>query len=56
MSGQEVVAPGDGLERQGWGQGDSTASRTAAPHSSMPPGAAIRGFQSLSLIGFIFAS
>lgn len=42
--------------KEGWGQGDSAASRTAAPHSSMPPGAAIRGFQSLSLIGFIFAS
>lgn len=42
--------------KEGWGQGDSAASRTTAPHSSMPPGAAIRGFQSLSLIGFIFAS
>lgn len=42
--------------KEGWGQGDSAVSRTAAPHSSMPPGAAIRGFQSLSLIGFIFAS
>lgn len=49
-------AAGRKLGKKGWGQGDAATNSTAAPHSSMPPGAAIRGFQSLSLIGFIFAS
>lgn len=38
------------------GQGDSAPGGPASPHSWVPPGTAIRGFQSLSLIGFIFAS
>lgn len=56
---REAVAPWDAVGQAAWegpGQGDSAPGRLASPHSSVPPGAAIRGFQSLSLIGFIFAS
>lgn len=56
---REAVAPCDAVGQEAWegpGQGDSTPGWPASPHSSVPPGTAIRGFQSLSLIGFIFAS
>lgn len=53
QAGREEAA--SGRPGKAWAE-EVPQEQACGPSSSVPPGAAIRGFQSLSLIGFIFAS